>query len=834
MVMDTVRNQAVENATINSDKEILLVGRRNRHCLCATCERHGTGGYADPVPDDELSEPSSDSSLDSDTSPSESEEDVKPAIPLNTNKRRTRRGVYHIQDTIANTDEGGKRTGQSAETHKEPEKTVDDWKIPKIEEPEQAIDLSSDLSSSRDAGLMTPDTEAEASSSVQVTPTVTTPDSDTSTRTPTTPHKSIISTRRQKAASVASLGVTSTRVTISKKVKIETIKQNHLATPPSSVEGLSPSKESITPVFEKRVTRSVSSAKKSVERSRGSAPAPTKGKGRASEFLSVDDEERKPEVTRVLRARPSASKLIDTPVRAEIPRDERGRPLPTCNTCNDILPIIHVDQEVVWGNGKKKEMTECPRYVLHIPTFVADKGFFVRCMRHFAIYNYPWPARSASQRVLFMPTPREELTPVDSSTRKVSAKVLPALDKKLAAAIKSPLKSRGREFAVEEPPTKKQKTDGSTKDIVSGSDRTTRGRHSLPSCKIRELNEKRSIGRPRLTTPPPRTTTTTKTIVKIESVSAPVDSRKVSNRPPPPRPKSNKSIVVASQPRDGSGRFGIKETTGGKYQRKNIKTPDSRAQRALERGKVRAQLEARTAESGDESNDESDGDEIEIPQSINERGRKRRKEVSYGLRESPRKKTRVSQEDDVGKNQPTPPRVYVYGKPNPFAFARNRWAPKPPPAPEVSSDREMKMLDGSLKSVKHTVSFGSETSRDWRAHLVTSTVQEGVKEGHSPVAALTLKPTPFNYAKRRWSSDLWRAKSSRMLSHGSDPSDGEDSNVEDSDAEEEEFIDINIDFSKRYAVFYVRAKQDTACLDDSSSGEEVSFNPSTTISPATN
>lgn len=454
------------------------------------------------------------------------------------------------------------------------------------------------------------------------------------------------------------------------------------------------------------------------------------------------------------------------------------------------------------------------------------RRFFVRCMRHFAVYKFPWPARTASQMVLFMPTPREELTPVDSSTRKVPVKVLPALDKKLAAAIKSSPKSRGREFAVEEPPSKKQKIDKGGKDIVSGSGRISRGRYSIASPKVGEHSEKRPVGRPRLTTPSPRTTTTTKTIVKTESVSAPVDSRKVFKRPPPPRPKSNKSIVAASQPRDGSGRFGIKETTGGKYQRKNIKTADLRAQRALERGKVRAQLEARTVDSGDESDDESDEDEIETPlRSINGRGRKRRKEIGYELRESPRKKVRVGLEDDAEKNQLTLPRAYVYGKPNPFAFARNRWAPKPPLAPEVSSGSE-KNLNHSSKLVKHTV---SETSQDWRAHLVAFTVQERVQEGHSPVAALTLKPTPFTYAKRQWSSDLWRAKLSRMLSHGSGPSDGGDSDLEYSDTEEEGFTDVNIDFSKRYATFYLRAKQDTAYFDDSSSSEEVIFNSSTII-----
>jgi hypothetical protein len=94
------------------------------------------------------------------------------------------------------------------------------------------------------------------------------------------------------------------------------------------------------------------------------------GRGKAKETDKGDDdnddETEEPEVTRVLRTRPSAHAtlcVVGTPVKPEIPRDERGRALPTCITCFNILPIIHVDKEVVWGVGKKKEMLECPRFV---------------------------------------------------------------------------------------------------------------------------------------------------------------------------------------------------------------------------------------------------------------------------------------------------------------------------------------------------------------------------------------------------------------------------------------------------------------------------------------
>ena len=33
-----------------------LVGRKNRHCLCATCERNGVGGYGPQGSDEDVSE----------------------------------------------------------------------------------------------------------------------------------------------------------------------------------------------------------------------------------------------------------------------------------------------------------------------------------------------------------------------------------------------------------------------------------------------------------------------------------------------------------------------------------------------------------------------------------------------------------------------------------------------------------------------------------------------------------------------------------------------------------------------------------------------------------
>ena len=84
--------------------QLSAVGKRNRHCLCETCEKNGRGGYS-PEHADETANLSSDSSSDSnsdsedsdsDTSSSSESECDKEDPVLNINERRTRRGVYAI------------------------------------------------------------------------------------------------------------------------------------------------------------------------------------------------------------------------------------------------------------------------------------------------------------------------------------------------------------------------------------------------------------------------------------------------------------------------------------------------------------------------------------------------------------------------------------------------------------------------------------------------------------------------------------------------------------------------------------------------------------------
>lgn len=76
---------------------------------------------------------------------------------------------------------------------------------------------------------------------------------------------------------------------------------------------------------------------------------------------------------RILRARPSlhVDRNESLSIANQIaPIGPDGQPLPTCVTCHNVLPMISVDNQIVWGlnidttprRGKKrKEPQECPR-----------------------------------------------------------------------------------------------------------------------------------------------------------------------------------------------------------------------------------------------------------------------------------------------------------------------------------------------------------------------------------------------------------------------------------------------------------------------------------------
>lgn len=364
-----------------------LVGRKNRHCLCATCERRGRGGYAQKPPGTEsLSASDSDSDSDTSSSGSEDEAELQEHAELNVNERRTRRGIYHIaqEGSDDSDEEDDHKNGDNDITVQPGPPDV----VAKVEEKDISSDLSSLPSSRRSShalppqagpsrlvitrvcGMMTPDTDTALSPTLQVPPLLT-PNFEDSSRstTPTTPYKSIISTRRQKAAAVGEDIINASAIKTTRTVRTK----NQLVTPPPSVDTSSlPDDSSAFTVVEKRVTRSISSAQSTSNRSKGKGQATasnSKGKVKQEDH---DEGCEEPEVTRVLRTRPSGpanTSFVGSPIKPEVYKDQNGKPLPTCITCYSILPIILVDKEIVWGVGKKKEFVECPRYAFKTKIF---------------------------------------------------------------------------------------------------------------------------------------------------------------------------------------------------------------------------------------------------------------------------------------------------------------------------------------------------------------------------------------------------------------------------------------------------------------------------------
>ncbi|TFK44803.1 hypothetical protein BDQ12DRAFT_742260 [Crucibulum laeve] len=739
-------------------------GKRNRHCLCETCEKRGRGGYA-PESSDDDGEPSSDSSSDSDDSDSDSDSsstdsesdiDDKPKPIINVNERRTRRGVYAVVTKDEDSDES-----ENEEDNKVPLANAKD--IPADGEIEMSadIDTSSELTSltpsmppsdgpaleSPSRALMTPAPEpiclsrtpSSLTSLSSMEGPSSTPQSDQST-----PFRSIISTRRQKAQDVAAS---------SSKAPAQSEPLASTANTPS-----------------KRLTRSVSSLALSTKdngkgKEKASAtPASTPGRrGRPRKDATVKDDVnvKKEDVeTRVLRMRPStaniadATKEVGTPKEREIPRGPDGKPLPICSTCSNVLPVISVDSKVVWGLGfensrKKKQKMECPR-----------------CIRHFAIYQQPWPCRVAPHgSAVFIPTPREESTPVDPSTRRVSHKVLPVLDRKLAAAASasapvSPVKrGRPRKYERDEDgrPIKKRRIDIARKGT---SDTRSKTHDSDPT----EEPVKRKRGRPRLSSPRAQKHKFVKIKVRVKEEETTVQ------------------LSPASQPRSTNGRFGKKDKNGDPV--------SPRAERAAERDKMR----------GDED------DETSAPTRISPRNKNKRPHSVEDGDGSPRKRPLL--QGDMEMQEPEPahrvlPRPAssfrggrLFSNPNPLSFALHAWA-----SPVV--------LDDSSSSEDEKPPVTPEEDALSPAADISSPDEPESSSLYIPVlprVASIYKPNPLTFAKRRWVSLSTSPSVSALAKLNKDKQDNPDEDADSSTVTTTETMSVLA--SARWTKVTVAVKED--------------------------
>ncbi|KAI0074375.1 hypothetical protein K474DRAFT_64651 [Panus rudis PR-1116 ss-1] len=615
-------------------------GRGNRHCLCATCERKGRGGYR-PHASSEEEDEQSDSAAEvvggeSEDGSSSSDCDEEAAASANVNERRTRRGVYAVIAEDA--------PDVSMEVEGDIEEDVGNVPGPSTRTRSSSRPSTRSTMKQKDTGLMTPDPEPSSSrgrtkdrtsvkGSVAGSPRRTTvePVSPSPVR-----YKSIISTRAQKAREASTEASVSAAMrrerSAGSKAGRPPSENRQLITPPLTADNsASSAANSVRSSSRLNARRAASAVDRETSSSR-STPVQDKGKGRATASVSdARDIENEPErETRSLRPRNHMIQSVAEHILAkkieDRPRGLDGKPLPTCVTCGNVLPVISVDDEVVWGlsvgrTGKrgrprKHQDTECPR-----------------CIRHYAIYAQKWPDRVPGLGSSFhMPPPPRwggTWTPTETSSavgRKLTNSALAALNRSMAttasdsASVAARSTKRAREAAPDDarpskklkssptngrprgrPPKHKVNMSAEAKAILSKSrpqetDGRRSGRTRRPSLKLRESEppsapaiksptiklritpRKNADASSSPTSSPTSSTSSGGSAEVVGTVSAPP---LVANpgRPvtPPPSSLSHqegslqrtpKSMAVASQPREANGRFGKKASTNGRYKRK--------------------------------------------------------------------------------------------------------------------------------------------------------------------------------------------------------------------------------------------------------------------------
>ncbi|PBK74467.1 hypothetical protein ARMSODRAFT_1014736 [Armillaria solidipes] len=702
-------------------------GRRNKHCLCETCEKKGRGGYA---PDQDDDDPASDSDSDIDERDAAENAEEGAPVDINLNERRTRRGVYAIARQQDESDES-EEEGDDAVLLADAKNIPDEGEVEMTAEIESESDLTSLTSgvasdeqlsslSSIPTSPLTPSRSLSSLSSLtsvedSAPPPPTTPQSSKST-----PYRSIISTRRQKAREAQEqFGSNSSSPSIASKTPMSTV--------------------------DKRETRSASSGKGKEKEKTLSTPLSTpsrssKGKEKATlkEKVKVKKEDSEPRILRT-RPTPAASSndiLKELPKVPEVPRDADGKPLPLCATCHNILPVISVDSKVVWGLGleiskKKKNKQDCPR-----------------CMRHFAIYGQPWPRRlplpgSASVSIA---TPRE-VSPVDSTpSRRVTHKALVALNHKLAAAASVSPRGRKRPSPEDDHPSKRQKLDQRSAKSRSVSHARSRGRTSLSVAHNRVVSasagaiEKRRRGRPRLRS------LSISAIVKQEP-----EDDDVLRVPPAP---------FKDQPRNHNGRFDKKPGMKGgprRRQQQSVPTPIlSRAERASEREKMKLKLEREQ-----EQEQEQEHDAVSLS---DDEGSKRSRDDEDDYDDDDHAIKRKKHERNP-KPAGMPSGSFV-ANPNPQTFAMSSW--KTRFSPGAASESSEESDKGPVTPDDH---FSPEPDIRVSANWVPPP---------SPVA-LTFKPSPHNFARRNLSLTLSKPSMGGRIKDAVEPDASSSSSPIDSD-----------------------------------------------------
>ncbi|TCD68072.1 Histone-lysine N-methyltransferase set9 [Steccherinum ochraceum] len=732
-------------------------GRKNRHCLCESCERKGRGGYGPQTAEDEDFSDSGESSHShaksgdkrspSPSSSSEDDEDEDDGTPANPNERRTRRGVYAVLPDEAETATEGGQIELEAEV-----------------EPDGASELTS-LPPSRTSagplragenGLMTPDPESSSRGR----------SSAPSSRNPSLVTPPL--TAENSASSTA-----------------DSVRSSSRLRGRGAVSGL----------LEKETAASSS---------RWSTPVKDKGKGRASASVADMRDLEKDEIEsegRTLRPRASVINVAESAFTKPIedaPRGLDGRPLPTCKTCAKVLPIISVEDQVVWGmtpgrtgkrgRPKKNADSECPR-----------------CLRHYAIYAVSWPDRVPNDgSVAFIAAPRVIKTyrPYDVPAAKVKSEPGPSRSKSTASTPapdkKSHKRTRGDDSDDDRPSKKKKlllatrprgrppkhKVEMSAKaskllkpEPVDSGRRS--GRARMPSLKLRE-NDPSSVTlklrmSPRknpgggmlppsspLSPEPPTPLLQSISVLEREPPSTPVKQEHGAEEEPKlPTPKS---LAVAVQPREANGRFGKKSTTNGRYMRKNFSFGNKRySKKKAKRKETRDFVK-------EEDDEEEEGAERKAGSSSGPSAHslgKRRYEGGGDAEDGSKRRQVYVSDDEDEEEEGVLPRLFLpskhkvgsalLGKPNPFAFARRKLSSySPPDGPSRSASASLPTDEDSTPPITPEVDDTEDSILDdVFSDREPSVVSEADEEEEIPRfgfrSMLGFKgPSPFTFARQRW------------------------------------------------------------------------------------
>lgn len=685
-----------------------------------------------------------------------------------------------------------------------------------------------------DHGLMTPEPEGESrgralfkgksretlSASAPIAPVPRKPSESTSSTA--APFRSVISTRAQKAreASLEASSSTATSRAPSKTVTGRSVSAaRQLITPPLTNDSAATSVRSSS-----RLRSAGDTLSSLTESSRLSTPAKDKkGKGRAT-TASVSDvrdiESHEPEA-RHLRPRVSAPIFDSTLSKKKLddaPRGLDGKPLPMCSTCGNVLPVISVDSEIVWGlsvgrTGKrgrpKKDVTmDCPRYAsLSDLTVIEQADFLRRCLRHFAIYGRKWPERVPGDGRTFVP-----IQPMFSmQAKKVTPRSLVAVNRKLGSTTAHSQKRHAESEDADARPAKKQKAVlamhrskvGMSKEARQGLKETREaldgrrsGRARMPSLKLRERE-------PHV---PPTRVSPRRYPPSASSLSAVPDSP---DRPPalpaspttptgttPVSPKNvtPKSLAVAAQPRDANGRFGKKASTNGRFVRKQFTVGKRFAwgHKMIPRPTtlkpvITTLVEDDTAEDDEDCENDYSFDDpssdpmseqtehVEIGEEALEDVVLKRTSDSSDLDEYPRKKIRITESDASDDSPGSTPR-FIMGRgsllrPNPISFARRKWAADDDETSGISAAKRSSDVPQLAPAAVITSKNSDSESDEINTHA-----------GGVRAAKLTYRPSPMNFARRRWAPpDTTEGSTSRQSSLRRDtrPSDSADSYSDD-------------------------------------------------------